>query len=243
MKKTIYLFIILLFTFVNSFIFAKKADIVQENDLYEYNNIVSMLEKVTAPTITDRYIIFTQKPESRFIGIVFDFENYKTIHRFQIHATKNLEGDTKDSLMFFILDRPKEITTIKYRLIIDGLWTSDPENPNKIYDETSGISLSYLNFEKTLPEITNIKKEDIVKFIYNGEPGKKIRLAGTFTNWDSWIYELYETKPGLYELEIPLPSGKYYYNYYLGMKSLVDKTNPNRVYTEDGRTASVITVN
>ena len=55
--------------------------------------------------------------------------------------------------------------------------------------------------------------------------------------------ELEETKPGFYELSIPLPTGIYYYNYYLGMNSFVDKTNPNRAYTPEGRTASVIKVN
>ena len=94
----------------------------------------------------------------------------------------------------------------------------------------------------TLPEVTYKKSDSGVKFIYNGASGEKVRLAGTFTNWDSWIYELKETKPGFYELTLPLPRGKYYYNYYLGMTAIVDKTNPNRVYTQDGRAASVIEV-
>ena len=36
--------------------------------------------------------------------------------------------------------------------------------------------------------------------------------------------------------------GTYYYNYYLGMNSIIDKTNPKKAYTSDGRTTSVIEV-
>lgn len=219
--------------------FAQTAS--EEKDLYEYNNIVTKLEKATQPVVSDNYIVFTENPGPRFVGIVFDFENYKTIHPYQIHKTYDIDGNVTNSIMFYMLDRPADLTEISYRLIIDGLWTSDPINPDKTYDETAGITLSHVNIGSTLPEVT-YTKADGTKFIYNGEPGQTVRLSGTFTNWDSWIYQLEETSPGFYELNLPLPAGKYYYNYYLGMNAVVDKTNPNRAYTEDGRVSSVITV-
>ena len=49
--------------------------------------------------------------------------------------------------------------------------------------------------------------------------------------------------PGLYELELPLTTGTYYYNYYLGLTPILDNTNPEKIYTADGRSASVIRVN
>lgn len=222
--------------------FAKKATMTEETDLYEYNNIISSLESVAAPQITDRYIIFTQKSGPRHVGIVFDYENFGTIHTFQNHTNRDIDGNITSSLMFFILERPEKLTEIKYRLIIDGLWTADPENPEYDYDASSGISLSSLQLGSPLPDITGTEKNGFVKFIYNGTPGNTVRLAGTFTNWDSWIYQLSETKPGFYEIEIPLPHGKYYYTYYIGMKAVVDKSNPNRAYTQDGQTVSVLTV-
>ena len=145
-------------------------------------------------------------------------------------------------MLFFLLERPAKLKNISYRLIIDGLWTTDPNNPNKIYDPTSGVSVSTVNVGILKPEITNATETDGVKFIYQGESGQQVRLGGTFTNWDSWIYELKETKPGFYELVLPLPEGTYYYNYYLGMNSISDKTNPKKAYTSDGRTTSVIEV-
>lgn len=219
-----------------------EKPVQEEKDLYEYNNIVSKLTKPLPPFSGDNYIVFTQPMGHRFIGIAFDFEEYRTIHPFMIHRNRDVEGSVTSELMFYILERPAELSEITYRLVIDGLWTSDPMNTDKIYDEFSGITLSKLDLGGRLPEVTGQTKNSGTKFIYNGEPGLTVRLGGTFTNWDSWIYQLEETSPGFYELSIPLPCGKYYYNYYLGMNAVVDKTNPERAYTQDGRTASVITV-
>ena len=82
-----------------------------------------------------------------------------------------------------------------------------------------------------------------VRFIYKGKSGQKVRLGGSFTNWDSWIYELTEVQPGLYILDLPLPPGTYQYAYYIGMNSYVDTSNPQRVWSADGKAASQITVN
>lgn len=237
MKRLIFLCLFLTLT-LNTI----TSNEVAEKDLYEYNNLVAKINKVTSPVVTENYVIFTADASSRFVGIAFDFENYQNIHPFQIRKTKDVDGNTRNSVLFYLLERPAKLKNISYRLIIDGLWTSDPNNENKIYDPTSGISISTVHLGLRKPEITNATEYDGVKFIYQGESGQQIRLGGTFTNWDSWIYELKETKPGFYELIIPLPEGTYYYNYYLGMNSIVDKTNPKKAYTSDGRISSVIEV-
>ena len=51
-----------------------------------------------------------------------------------------------------------------------------------------------------------------------------------------------EVQRGKYQLDIPLPAGVYYYNYYSGITSFIDETNPSKGYTEDGRIASRIEV-
>jgi hypothetical protein len=211
-------------------------------DLYEYNNLIAGLETSGTPQITKRYVVFTHKTGPRFVGIAFDFENYKIIHPYQAHVNRGADGNVTGSVLFYVLERPKNLSELSYRIITDGLWTADPDNPNNEYDGESGITVSKLDLGGTLPEATTNNANTGVTFIYNGGRGEQVRLAGTFTNWDSWIYELKETKPGFYELTLPLPRGKYYYNYYLGMTAVVDKTNPNRVYTQDGRTASVVEV-
>ena len=103
----------------------------------------------------------------------------------------------------------------------------------KFYDEVNVI----------LQIVEEIKNNNTVHFVYKGETGQKINLAGNFCNWDPWIYELQETSPGLYELQLPLPKGKYLYSYYIGLTPVLDNTNSNKMYTKDGRIANVIEVN
>ena len=223
--------------------FAKKAAVQEEKDLYEYNNVVANITKAAPPRVLDTMIVFTAESGPRYVGIAFDFEEYKTVHFFERHTCRDIDDNITSDVLFYILDRPHDITHIDYRLVIDGLWTKDPLNEKQRYDEHSGLSLSCLEIGDTMPSLTGSIKEEGVKFIYRGESGLQVRLAGTFTSWDSWIYELKETSEGFYELTLPLPEGKYYYNYFIGMNRIVDVTNPKRAYTEDGRVSSVIVVN
>ena len=156
-------------------------------------------------------------------------------------STKDIDEKEIDSLYFYILELPRDIEFISYRIIIDGIWTTDPNNENKYYNPYTGIEVSTLNVTNNHKNETK-KTDKGVHFIYQGPEGQKIRLAGTFTDWDPWIYELTETRPGYYELYLPLPEGTYYYAFYNGTKSFPDTTNPDRAWSKDGRETSIIVV-
>lgn len=240
MKKFISFPLVLLLLTVSFALSAQQSN--TPKDTYLYDKLVFSIPGAGAPQERDGYLIFTANSGPRTVGIAFDFENYRTIHPFQIRKTRNVQGKITQTLFFYVMERPRHLTQVSYRLIIDGLWTTDPLNPVRFYDESTGIELSKLSITTVIPPETITTPDDQVHFVYEGESGQDIRLTGSFTNWDSWIYELQETKPGFYELRLPLPPGKYYYNYVVGMTALVDTTNPKRAYTDDGRIASVITV-
>ncbi len=208
---------------------------------YEYRVVVNEISGVSAPYQVDDYIVFTAKDGPHNIGIVFDFEDYKTIHSFFRKNITDIDNKVIDSYRFYILELPKDTESISYRLIIDGIWTTDPTNINKYYNPYTGIEVSTLDVRNNHVDETQATNKG-VHFIYQGESGLKVRIGGTFTNWDSWIYELTETRPGYYELYLPLPEGTYYYAYYTGTKSFVDKTNPDRAWSGEGREASKIVV-
>lgn len=213
-----------------------------EQDTYARDILISKIDKVGIPYNEGDFLVFTAEDKFRHVGIAFDFEDFKTIHSFQLLKKTDMENEVTQSLYFFIIEVPKSIDSVSYRLVIDGLWTVDPNNPNKIYDKESNIVLSKLDIHREKEPATSIPSKNMVRFVYMGNPGLRIRLGGTFTNWDSSIYIMQETSPGFYELEIPLPKGTYYYAYYEGITSFVDKTNPERAYTKDGKVASIITV-
>ncbi|AEE16023.1 protein P26 [Treponema brennaborense DSM 12168] len=211
-------------------------------DTYDIDILISGIDKVGAPRISGDYVIFTAENSARHVGIAFDFEKFRTIHSFQRLNTKDVDDKVISSLYFYILEVPPQLKSVSYRLVVDGLWTTDPGNPQKVFNQDAGITLSKVDIPREQLPATEVPLKGTVKFVYQGESGKRIRVGGSFTNWDSYIYELTETAPGLYELELPLPRGTYYYAYYEGISSFVDLSNPERAYTADGRTASVITV-
>ena len=242
MKKILFLAgVFAFFTVFASSLSAKEK--AEAPDTYEYDLTLTEISGVRAPYISKNYVVFTAPVTANSIGIAFDFEEFRQIHYYQLRKNYSYEGDVTSSYYFYILEIPKKIPRIAYRVIIDGLWTNDPQNPHSIYNEKENYSLSYINLPPAEIEITEKLDNGMTHFVCHTESGQKIRLGGTFTNWDSWIYEMKETVPGKYEIDIPLHPGTYYYSYYNGITAFLDETNPLKGYSSDGRIVSCITVN
>ena len=223
-------------------LFAKDEPVITDEQL-SYAEIVPQIKEVRNPYLKGDYLIFTAEKTASYVGIAFDYENFHTIHPYQVHNIYDDDNEIKSSLLFFILKLNKSQKEIKYRIVVDGLWTLDPTNPNQLYDTQTGLMLSYVDASRRIPPATEIDEGTrTVRFVYQGKSGQQVRIGGSFTNWDSWIYELRETTPGLYELELSLPPGTYQYAYYTGVTSMVDRTNPERCYTPDGKEASLIVI-
>ena len=232
--------IAMLLSLVPAFSLAAEGKQPLTDEEADYANLVTSITKVREPYIQDGYVVFTADKDARFVGIAFDFENFGTIHPYQKHNTYSDTGEVRESLFFYALKLSKEMQKIKYRVVIDGLWTLDPTNENKGFDRSTGLLLSIYDASREIPPATEQLKDGTIRFVYQGESGRQVRLGGSFTNWDSWIYEMKEVQPGLFELT--LPPGTYQYAYFSGVNTIVDTTNPERCYTVDGKTASQITV-
>ncbi|GMO60137.1 MAG: hypothetical protein Ta2A_06200 [Treponemataceae bacterium] len=217
----------------------------EDTRAYDRENVINGISAAGSPFVKNGFVVFTAQSNTRYTGIAFDFEDFQKIHNFSRLIQRDENNEPSGSVYFYILDvpdMPPEISSISYRLIIDGLWTLDPLNPQKNYSIEAGGYLSTLKLNRETKPVTEKTKSGTVRFVYQGESGARIRLAGTFTNWDPFIYELSETAPGFYEIDVYLLPGSYYYNFYRGITPVTDSTNPNRGYTKDGRTASLITV-
>lgn len=209
---------------------------------YFYDYAVHQIEKAGAPIVSDDFIIFTAEPDYRYVGIAFDFEGYKEIHPFEILKFYDEDQNVTRKVMFYCYERKHERSEIKYRLVFDGLWACDPLNPNKVYDENTNLYFSKVDDPGSVHVVTKTGTNEETRFVYKGESGLKLHLAGNFCSWDPFIYEMKEVAKGLYELYLPLPKGTYYYNYYQGLTPLTDSTNTEKVYTPEGRICSVIRV-
>ena len=134
MKKILFLAgVFAFFTVFASSLSAKEK--AEAPDTYEYDLTLTEISGVRAPYISKNYVVFTAPVTANSIGIAFDFEEFRQIHYYQLRKNYSYEGDVTSSYYFYILEIPKKIPRIAYRVIIDGLWTNDPQNPHSIYNE------------------------------------------------------------------------------------------------------------
>lgn len=210
-----------------------------EVDSLQLHLLLSTKAEAGKPEICGDSLILSAKGPYRFVGAAFERENYREIHLFE-----------RNSYGVFVLAYPiplKISEPLAYRLVIDGAWTLDANNPFRAEDHGGGTPLSlvevpYLSDEK--PGIYNLIGEDgqTARFLWKGAPGEVVTVTGDFNNWDPFIQELVETSPGVYRLELPLPPGKHYYAFIYRGEYCPDPLNTEKATSRDGRTVSVLHV-
>ncbi|MDR0495545.1 MAG: isoamylase [Treponema sp.] len=206
-----------------------------------------------APEIIDDMIIFTASSSLRRVGVAFADEGFAKVHWFrqmvvsrdplEVPLKQRKYVQYKDSgIIFYVHQIPEGASEIEYRLIINGLWTTDPANPHSRRDN-SGLSRSIL----TLPSKDTVPHPlkgppGSLDFVFKGPPGETVSVAGSFNSWDPFMYELKEGPPGNYTINIPLPPGRYQYIFFHKGQRFLDPYNASRVYAKDGKAACEIVI-
>ncbi|MDR1956341.1 MAG: isoamylase [Treponema sp.] len=221
-----------------------------DTESYQFIDHLLSLRGPGEPEIFEDGVIFTAPSSYRRVGIAFSHEDFAQVYWFQklLFPRDDLtpaELKQKESLytdsgiLFHVYTVPEHIRELEYRLIIDGLWTIDPANPVYRMDAFGMVHsvVSIPALEK--PPSTFDALPGNLSFSYNGPPGETVTVAGNFNGWDPFMYVLQEKKPGQYVLTLPLPPGTYQYVFFHRGQRILDPHNPNRVYTKDGKTASV----
>lgn len=241
MRKTIFFLFFMTFLPV-VFAIDTAYGAADEITSYTKEKLITQIEKPQSPFVKDNFIVFTADKNARFVGIAFEYENFRIIHPFQRLSHYETDDKPVDSVLFYVASYPKELEQISYRLVIDGLWTTDPMNPHTVYDQKTKAVLSTIKIESVPDPVTEKLPSGVIRFVYYGQTGQQIRLGGSFNNWDSFMYTLREVSYGMYQIDLALPAGTHYYNFYNGMNAIVDTKNPDRVFTVDGKVASMIVV-
>jgi hypothetical protein len=205
------------------------------------------------PEVFEDGVIFTTSSSYRRVGIAFAHEGFAKVYWFRkliipkdnltLEEERKKQGLYVDSgILFHVYTVPDQIQELEYRLIIDGVWTSDPGNPVYRLDP-SGLTYSVVSIPALQKSPSTFDAPPgSLSFTYNGPPGESITVAGTFNGWDPFMYTLQEKKTGYYSLTLPLPPGTYQYVFFHRGQRILDPHNPNRVYTKDGKTASVAVI-
>ena len=208
------------------------------------------------PLIYKNFVIFTADTSLRKVGIAFAHENFAYTYWFKqllvpqdplnapIPPGKKVPDPYKDSgIQFHVLEVPEDLKEFGYRLVINGLWTTDPYNPLTRRDLVSGLTLSMVYMPSRPIKLDPLKGlPEGLTFTFNGPPGETVTVAGSFNSWDPFMYELKENPAGVYTLTLPLPPGTYQYVFFCQGKRFVDLNNPRRSYSREGKASSEITV-
>lgn len=246
-----------------------------EPDSFRYADRLLSIEDAGPPALFEDSVIFTAANGARRVGIAFAHEDFSRVHWFKRlykplatlaeaePLPRMAEGGMlryDSGVLFYVYEWPLELSSLEYRMVIDGVWTPDPWNPDTVYRQTNGQSLSRLSLStmvrddkdgaslvRALPPrardhgpVFNGGRVDF--YLETGVRGETISLAGSFNAWDPFMYEMTETSPGVYHIGLTLPPGVHHYLFYRNSVAVLDETNPDKVYSEEGRAVSRLVI-
>jgi hypothetical protein len=221
----------------------------------EFYDLLLSLPETRGPRIFQDAVVFTSPSTHRRAGVALAAEGFATVHwmrKLMISQDplapppqgKKAPDPYKDSgLLFYVYEAPEGLAEIEYRLVLDGLWTTDPANPLSRRDRASGISNSLVIMPPAKEEpVLRENPKGVLNFSFRGPPGETVTVAGSFNHWDPFMYELREYPEGVYTLNLPLPPGTYQYLFFHRGERRLDPHNFRRAYTKEGDAASEVVI-
>jgi hypothetical protein len=222
-----------------------------DTDSYQFIDHLRSISKPGKPEIFEDGVLFTAPSSYRRVGISFAYEGYARVYWFKQlliprdnselylngKRIKGIDPNIDSGILFHIETIPANLKSLDYRLIIDGLWTTDPTNPISVTGPSGVMESRFPLPEKPKPYL-DVVQPGTYRFIYRSDPGEIITVGGSFNNWDPFMYELKEISPGFYTLTLPLPPGTFQYLFFHRGEQIMDPENPRRLYNKEGRAVS-----
>lgn len=213
----------------------------QEAENPRLRTYLHTLQNGDAPRVIEDHLVLTyvSRIPVRYVAAAFAHESFGELHLYR----KNQNG-------IFVLAYPlKGQATgphdeLHYRIVVDGLWLNDPLNPDTIQD-SRGVSLSRKVLPtrpRTLLDTPIANRDGTFSFLYSGDSGMDVRLAGDFNRWSPFSHPLREVSPGEYEIRLRLYEGVHRYRFIVDGSERFDRRNPRTGYDQYGRRISVVTV-
>jgi hypothetical protein len=216
---------------------AKRGNVLVDD--LELHLFFAGLRQAQPPRVVDGQLALSAAGPYRAVAAAFEHEGFAVLHPFD----RNKQG-------VFVLAYPVPLLRrepLRYRLVVDGAWITDPANPSTARDALSGVELSVAEVpwigDRRLGSYELLAEDGrTARFLFRGESGRSVAVYGDFDNWDPFIHELAETEPGVYTLDLPLPEGIHRYAFVYGGEVLPDPLNPRREKNAEGKIVSVLVV-
>ena len=222
---------------------------------YQFIDHLRLITRPGKPEIFQDGVLFTASSSLQRVGISFAHENYAKVHWFQRlmvpkdpadllvngKVSNKIDPYEDSGIMFHIEPISADMENMDYRLIIDGLWTTDPTNPIRVSGPSGVVESRFPLPERHMTALAPAVP-GVYTFSYHAPSGETITVGGSFNNWDPFMYELRETSRGFYTLSLPFPPGTFQYAFFYKGEQIPDPTNTRKLYTRAGRIVSEATV-
>jgi hypothetical protein len=180
----------------------------------------------------------------RYVGARFEHEGYAVLHIYNRKQGYELvtvrDSDTGESelvrqprplsdLFYLVYEDVPADRSVRYRIVVDGLWTFDPFNPQRHRDLRSGVWFSEFRRPhagqgaETLVESVDGR---LYRFTYHASPGSRVAVVGDFNGWDPFMHQLQELTGGYFQTLVRMPPGTHWYSFVVDGLWADDPTNP-----------------
>lgn len=220
---------------------------------------IAGISEAGPPRVMDDLVVFTyeQQGYARYVAAAFGHENFETKHVFMARRR-----DGRPDLFYLAFPVDVGLERLEYRLIVDGVWLTDPFAPDYRRD-SRGITLGIVE----LPEIppyrerspvfhrdgtvtfrfsSDIRISAVLETVHQRQVSaadldqSRITLMGSFNGWDPFMYRLEPdpTREGFFSVRIPLQPGTHHYYFFVDGERVLDPFNRER--SRDNRTGALV---
>jgi 1,4-alpha-glucan branching enzyme len=182
---------------------------------------------IDAPLIlNDSIIFFFTKPAKRVV-VAGDFNNWRPVL---------LMEKIDENFHRLVWDKRLPKGRYRYKLMVDDIWISDPNNTNFVLDN-AGQRVSYFDLEEEF--IPNRKyplrmQGNRFAFRFTDTSAKRVALVGSFNNWNPYSHPMKYLGAGVFEITIPLRRGFHTYCFVVDDNWTSDPNNLNQYSDEAG---------
>lgn len=204
---------------------------------------VGSVDDASAPRILGDRLLFTydfgrEREGGRIntVEIAFAHDDFSRLYSFQRND---------NDVYVFLYDPPPGLTELRYRIVVNGIWTTDPRNPDRVVDRW-GVALSRTmmpTLDRALTQAPLRYPDGTVEFFVTAQPGSSVAVVGTFNGWDPFMTPLREVAPGEFSRRLRLGTGEHLYYYVVDGLRIPDPLNERRRWHTSGLVVSVVSLN
>jgi hypothetical protein len=219
-----------LFAFLAAF---RAAATTFDTDLH--HRILNTSEP-SAPYLTRDTIMlsYAGSPGIQSVSMALEHERYGIFRTYE----KNEHG-----IFVLTIPIPEGRDELRYRIVVDGLWTVDPNAQVEIDDRGIPVSCIALPVQSMAPHPGITRLEDgRTRFTYYGSAGSRVSVVGDFNRWDPFLTTMEESPvhPGVYSAVVRLPRNARFYRYIVDGTEIPDPGNDLSSSNGWGEVASII---